>query len=146
MRNVLKIVLVLIIGWFSGYSHSEYVHRVRIKPLSDQELLDRYKQNNADYFAGVLPENIDVHWAYVPDEENGIADEAYYPHRNKFEIRLDPRYITTPRMADATLLHEECHAFNDVMGEKDPDGDAHGVFFQACMRNLYEQNAFESVW
>lgn len=101
--------------------------------LSHTQLRRWYRQFNARWFEGRLPEDMDVF--YAPDDENHGFCEAH-PNGVKI-IRIDTKLAGT-RHAQIDLIHE--------MNHHDTGAFNHGARFEAGMQRLARIGAFKGIW
>lgn len=101
--------------------------------LSHAQLRRWYQTFNRKWFAGKLPDDMDVF--YAPDD--GAHGVAICDEQGNRCIKIDTA-IAGSRWAKMTLLHECNHHFT---------GDfSHGVKFQAGMARLAMLGAFRGIW
>ena len=103
------------------------------KPLNLQTI---YAQFNSDYFWNSLPSDTTV--AYGLNDPAKMA--ATTKLAGKYWIRLNYDYTKAPKVAEETILHEQCHIA--TWNEFDP----HGRRWQMCMTRLAEAGAFKELW
>ena len=117
------------------WSHTEMQHHLE----------ESFRHFNDGYFNGTLPPTI-VHYGDVPSGEDDIGFSACDVNDDgtaatSCEIWVVPFYNNTANAADLTLAHEICHTV--AVGKEDAD---HGPIWQACMKNLAREDAFERLW
>lgn len=103
--------------------------------LCDKQLARWYREFNAKWFDGKLPDDTDV--LYAPEE--GCSAIANTDEAESFFIKINPAYAVDTNIVKMMLLHELCHIA--LWPHK-----SHGKKFQAEMQRLALAGAFKGVW
>lgn len=128
-----------------GPDHGLFVDNMRKPP--DPWLKDRYQEINARHFGGALP-GIPVQWEERlaqrgKDLPHGMGLEGLWlMEEGKSLILVNPRLKGDPSALTRTLCHEMVHEFLFTRGDS---RSSHGPPFQAVLRRLYSEKAFDGV-
>ncbi len=113
----------------------------------DPALDEMYRDLNAKHFSGKLP-SLHVVWepglAKVgPASGQDFTLEGMFGHRGKRAvILLNPEVKDDSAALNRALCHEAVHAFLFATGDQGPE---HGPAFQAMLKNLAAEGAFEGI-
>ena len=110
--------------------------------VTTQDYLERtYKIYNEQYFGNRLTKSprIDMSESYA------MATTMCHPD-GTCSIQFNEKYIAAQRVADFTVLHEQCHIATWAM-EFDSFGnqDEHGKLWRSCMLKLDAAGAFREI-
>jgi hypothetical protein len=113
----------------------------------DAELGARFQTINREHFEGTLPA-IPVRWEPAlaevgPLMGDGVTLQGMFGRAGREQmILLNPVVRGDPRALDRALCHEMVHAHLFTTGG---EGTAHGPAFQAVLRRLSVEHAFEGI-
>jgi hypothetical protein len=102
--------------------------------FGDRELHRLYRQYNARWFGGELPEDVDCFFAPVEDCHGLVWQES-----GGWILQINPKYLVDANLWKITLLHEMAHL-------KVLPYWRHGAPFQAEMQRLAIAGAFRRLW
>ncbi len=131
MKKFLSIFLCLSV--FASYANARKRDR----------LYGQYQEFNEEYFGNKLPKDIIIDH----NEPKMMASTMYLSGIGRFYISFNDKYTLAERVADETLLHEQCHIA--TWSEQPTDGTfdqskRHGPRWRACMLQLDMQGAFRT--
>jgi hypothetical protein len=115
---------------------------------SDPELARAYQDVNTQHFAGALPA-VTVIWEPRLSEVGPLTAHDFTLEgmfglvRKQPFILLNPALKADPPKLTSTLCHEMVHAYLFSVGDTTSN---HGPAFQAALRRLATEGAFEGVW
>ena len=107
---------------------------------SDRRLRRWYRTFNLKWWAGELPEDVELFFGTCEGDEGMYAYcEDYADEKVEgFEICIDHRFEHDSRILKWWLLHEMAHL--------KVSGCGHGPAFQAEMQRLALAGAFKGIW
>lgn len=107
------------------------------------KLADAYRTYNDKFFYGGLPEkNTRIEMVKMPGY---IGRIHHFRSNDTWLISIDTVSNQTERVAEFTLIHEQCHQY-DQMNGWDEGPDQHGEVFQNCMLRIANQGGFRELW
>jgi hypothetical protein len=149
MKTREKIVIAILLGvlasWLFSCTREHYV--AVPSPANgtvDAEYLKRtYAAYNDGYFQNKLTQTPQIDML-EPDKTN-MASTTCEPDGGCV-IHFNPAFVAAQRVADQTMLHEQCHikTWMQDMDDKGKQVD-HGKHWRACMFNLDTQGAFREI-
>jgi hypothetical protein len=144
-KVLLTILLAVTWSWLSGCRSKE--HWVSIPSPADGTtdaayLKHIYADYNEGYFQNKLTRNVVIDML-EPDQGNMAS--TYCEPDGSCVIHFNPKYTAAPRIADQTMLHEQCHVKTWMLDMKLGQQDDHGRLWRACMINLDTQGAFREL-
>lgn len=107
----------------------------------DRRLRRWYRAFNVKWWAGELPEDVEVFFGTCEKDHGMYAySEDYLDEKvSGFELCVDHRWVDDDRIAKWWLLHEMAHlAVMPFAG--------HGDVFQNEMKRLAQAGAFKGIW
>lgn len=117
----------------------------RKQPALQQNLQADFEAYNNEYFGGELPT---VSVLYIDEGPNAdIGDTVCTLSKQSpmiCTITINSYDDRNEREADLTLFHETCHVYTYQHGTD--DFDPHGPHWQACMHQLADEKAFDTLW
>ncbi len=119
---------------------------VAVRPASDPDLLQIYKELNAAWFNSKLPEDyVRISWDSITERNGDIAFTwitNYEGEGERISIVLSPRMKNCGSCTKMLLLHEMAH----IKLRKRKMKDVHGREFQHEMGRLARIGAFRDLW
>lgn len=112
---------------------------------TEYRLAARYREFNEEYFFGSLPfrkTTVELRDMRMQDWLGHIEqrrDQTWY-------IAINSEGHPTERQAEMTLIHEMCHQYVVGTLHKVSGLDDNDKGFQACMKNVANQDGFEDLW
>lgn len=164
MRTLLAVVIVGAVSWGAWLRLSvedaparppaspvealqQEILRAAIGQPGDASLGAIYQALNSRHFAAALPV-MPVRWEARLNEATPLASRSFTLEGmfgragDKMMILLHPRLKDDRAALDRTLSHEMVHAHLSVTGDTGPE---HGPAFQAVLKRLSDEGAFEGV-
>ncbi len=119
---------------------------VAVRSVPDLELPEIYKELNAAWFNGKLPEDhLRISWDSITERNGDIAFTwitNYEGEGERISIVLSPRMKNCESCTKMLLLHEMAH----IKLRKRKVRDVHGREFQHEMQRLARMGAFRDLW
>jgi hypothetical protein len=138
-KVLILIALAILFSWLFGCAPSRE-HYVPVMSTAGGDTSVEYLQQlyityNYGYFHNRLPTNVTI-------DLNEKTDMASTSCKNDAcVLSFNPKYVAAPRVADFTMLHEQCHVKTWGLDEK----HAHGKVWRACMIQLDMEGAFRQI-
>ena len=151
MRNkiLLTILLAVLCSWLFGREREHYVPIPSPETANGETdvayLQQLYAVYNEAYFHNRLTKTPRID---LSETSNNMAT-TFCKNENDTdcEIEFNEKYVAAPRVADFTMLHEQCHV-KTWMKDTDDFGIQidHGKMWRSCMLELDAEGAFRQIF
>jgi hypothetical protein len=104
-------------------------------------LQQTYGWYNSEYFDDTLPRDVVLDWSATGDDEMAHTTHSL---GGRFNISFNDRYTEAERVANETMLHEQCHikTWGNVVTPEEVMTGRHTRAWRACMLELDLKGAF----
>ena len=141
----LFIVLALVLcGWWMlgcGSNEKRAATSILVPEVTTAYLKNLYAIDNERYFQNSLPKDPDIDMTEKLYMASTVCEDG------SCVLKFNPRYTSAFRIADFTMLHEQCHIKTWGM-EIDPITKkevVHGKVWRSCMLQLDAAGAFREI-
>jgi hypothetical protein len=140
IKTAIVVACLMVIGgggtFLTAWEWQRKQDQQQLELVRTTDLPALYRRINFDSFDGKLASDVRVTW----DELGGNGSGGYYVGETSFDdakpaIRIDIVRVTTEKHLLHVMRHEMCHvATHDDVWKTGQD--AHGGFWQSCMRRF----------